>query len=639
MASMGLTMGELVKGRLAREFPDLHEIITGGTAADREAHSITPHGMADSAKTKTRAARAQARQRMRHKVANTVRGREAAKAKGRWEAAGHGTVQCERAQRCQKINVDVKAFAVAVASPDLHSHALPPRTVVEALSRLDAARWQAAIDEELASCRAFGVWEECELPAGKQALPSRFVLERKQDGRYKARLVAGGHRQQYGLDFEDMFAPVCSYRTMRMILAVSAHENLVLRQFDVRTAFLNGELEEEVYVRPPPGAEHLAVGNKRVLRLRRALYGLKQASRAWNKRLEGELRAKGFEQSDADPALRVLRGEGGAVLVMFYVDDGLVAAKTTADALVDLVGSMHIFEIRKLGEPQDFLGIRICRDRSAGTITVDQDDKAEAPAAEVGVSGQCRMVPMSPEVYWKLRGAQPGEPMTDKLRYQRVVGSLLHLAQCTRPDIALPVAALAAYSSAPSARHFAVLLDVVRYVGGTASRGITYGGKGHPLGFWCDANFAACRDTWRSTTGWVVTMYGGAVSWSSKKQATVAASTMGAEYQACGAAAREGMSLRKALGEMALLSSDFLLGGWVIIRCDNKAALSLCKDRKEGQRVKHIVIHHFARDHVASGELSFVYCKSEENVSDCLTKALARPLFEKGLEGLGMICT
>jgi hypothetical protein len=180
---------------------------------------------------------------------------------------------------------------------------------------------------------------------------------------------------------------------------------------------------------------------------------------------------------------------------------------------------------------------------------------------------------------------------------------------------------------------FAVLLDVVRYVGGTASRGITYGGKGHPLGFWCDANFAACRDTRRSTTGWVVTMYGGAVSWSSKKQAIAAASTVDAEYQACEAAAREGMSLRKALGQMTLLG---LLVGWT---CD-KAALSLWKDRKEGQRVKHIdVIHHFARDHVASGELSFVYCKSVEIVIDCLTKALSRPLFEKALDGLGMIST
>jgi hypothetical protein len=381
-----------------------------------------------------------------------------------------------------------------------------------------------------------------------------------------------------------------------MILAVSAHEDQVLRQFDVCTAFLNGELEEEVYVCPPPGAEHLAVGDKQVLRLPRALYGLKQALRAWNKRLEGELSVKGFEQSDADPALLIVHGEGGAVLVMFHVDDGLVAAKTTseADALVDVVGSM--FEIWKLGEPANFLGIHICRDRSAGTITVDQEDKATALAAELGVSGTFRIVPMTPEVFGELRGAQPGEPMADKRRYQQVVGSLLHLAQCTRSDIALPVAAMAAYSSAPSAHHYAVMLDLVRYVGGTTSRGITYGGNRQSLGFWCDANFATCKDTRRSITGWVVTMYGGAESWSSKKQAATAASSMDAEYQACGAAAREGMSLRKALGEMALLSPDFLLGGPVIIWCDNKAALSLCKDRKEGRRVEHIdVIHHFAR--------------------------------------------
>jgi hypothetical protein len=149
----------------------------------------------------------------------------------------------------------------------------------------------------------------------------------------------------------------------------------------------------------------------------------------------------------------------------------------------------------------------------------------------------------------------------------------------------------------------------------TAGRGLTLGGSDTPVGFWCNANFAACQDTRRSTTGWVVVMYGRAVSWASKKQPTAAASTMDAEYQARGAAARGGLSLGKALGEIALLSSAFPLGGPVVIRCDNQAALSLCKDRKEGQRVKHVdVIHHFARDHVASGELCFVYCKSEETL-------------------------
>ena len=513
-----------------------------------------------------------------------------------------------------------------------------PVSVADALSSPDAAEWQRAIDAEVASCIQFGVWEECDLPRGKQALPSRFVLERKRDGRYKARLVAGGHRQQHGLDFEETYAPVCSYRTMRMILAVCAHEGLEMRQFDISTAFLNGQLDEEVYMRAPSGAKSVASSSGRVLRLRRALYGLRQAGRAWNKRLEAELKGKGFVQSTADPSLWILHGEAGAVLTMLYVDDGLVAARTAAeaDALVDLVASM--FAIRKLGEPQDFLGIEITRDRSAHTISINQARKACALGAALGVAGERRSVPMSPDTYAGLRVARPGEQMSDVHVYQSVIGSLLHLAQCTRPDIALTVGALASFCSAPTVAHYNAVLDLVRYVGCTAERGITYGHTSAPVEVWCDANFAACQDTRRSTTGWVVVMYGGAVSWSSKKQPTTAASTMDAEYQACGSVAREGLSLLKALDELALLSSDFPVVGPLTVLCDNKAALSLCKDRKEGQRVKHIdIIHHFARDHVASGELQFVYCRSEANVSDCLTKALTRSAFESGLVGLGML--
>ena len=175
-----------------------------------------------------------------------------------------------------------------------------PKSVREALSRPDAAEWQRAIDEEVASCLEFGVWTPVELPHGKQALPSHFVLERKRCGRYKARLVAGGHRQTHGLDFDETYAPVCSFRTLRMVLAVAAHEDLELRQFDIRTAFLNGELREEVYIRQPNGARLGRAGQ--VLRLYRALYGLRQAGRAWNKRLEAALLEKGFVQSDSEPS-------------------------------------------------------------------------------------------------------------------------------------------------------------------------------------------------------------------------------------------------------------------------------------------------------------------------------------------------
>jgi hypothetical protein len=297
-----------------------------------------------------------------------------------------------------------------------------------------------------------------------------------------------------------------------------------------------------------------------------------------------------------------------------------------------------MFDIRELGEPTDFLGVQITRDKAAGTITIHQTDKALALAKGLKVEGTRKATPMTPKALSNLQSAQTGEHMADKEEYQAVLNSLLHLVQCTRPDLALAVGALAKYCSSPSVAHHAALLDVVKYVWCTASRGITFGHKRPPLEVWCDANFAACQDTRRSTTGWVVVMYGGAVAWASKKQPTTAASTMEAEYQACGAVAREGLSLLKMSRDLAQLSLDFPLSGPVVIGCDNKAAVSLCRDRKEGQLPKHIdVVHHFAQDRVMTGELEVTYCKSEDNVSDCLTKALPRPLFDKGLVGLGML--
>jgi hypothetical protein len=192
-----------------------------------------------------------------------------------------------------------------------------------------------------------------------------------------------------------MYAPVCSYRTLRILLAISAYEGLELRQFDIRTAFLNGNLDEEVCMKPPVGAEGVGCLRGRVLRLRRALYGLQQAPRAWHKRLTAELKAKGFVKSNADPshALWILYGSRG-VVALFYVDDGMVDAKTTeeAEALVQMLATL--FDIRALGEPMDFLGVRIHWVRSAGTISIDQEDKARALAVELKFcwranSGQC----------------------------------------------------------------------------------------------------------------------------------------------------------------------------------------------------------------------------------------------------------
>jgi hypothetical protein len=211
------------------------------------------------------------------------------------------------------------------------------------------------------------------------------------------------------------------------------------------------------------------------------------------------------------------------------------------------------------------------------------------------------------------------------------------MARCVRPDIAAPVGALAAFCSAPTAAHYVAMLSVIRYVGCTSDRGLTHGHTGMPVEMCCDANFVACLDTRRSVPAWVVVSCGAAVFWESYKQPTAAESTMDAEYQTCGAAAREALSFRKLLREFVLLSNALRLEGALHVYCDNKAALSLCKDRKETKRVKHFdMMHHLARDHVASGELMFLFCKSED-VSDCLTKARTRPLLQVGLVVLGML--
>jgi hypothetical protein len=202
----------------------------------------------------------------------------------------------------QDVDEDMAALTAAVDTPGPHNHALPPRTVAEGLARPDV-RWQAVIDEELAPCRKFGVWEEVHLPEKKQALPSVLIFEIKRDGRYKARLVAGGHRQRLGLDFEETYASVGCYRTMRMMMAIAAHEDLELRQFDIRTTSLNAWLQEEGYLQVPAGLKGKLGKGEKVLRLRRAIYGLRQASQAWN---EGELSRSGFVQSNADPSLWII---------------------------------------------------------------------------------------------------------------------------------------------------------------------------------------------------------------------------------------------------------------------------------------------------------------------------------------------
>jgi transposase InsO family protein len=252
---------------------------------------------------------------------------------------------------------------------------LEPTTWEEAMSGPYAADWLVACEEEMASLKANNTWELVELPGDAKAIPLKWVFKVKKDdngdiARFKARLVAKGYMQREGIDYEEVFAPVGKYTTLRTLMALAAGQDLHLHLLDIKTAFLNGDLEETVYVKQPTG---FALGDDAlVCKLNRALYGLHQAPRAWHERLKKELDKHGFEVSAADAGLYTFTSKTDTAYILVYVDDILMAAKelATIDRIKDIL--MNAFDARDLGEATVFLGITIARDWMKNLINLAQ---------------------------------------------------------------------------------------------------------------------------------------------------------------------------------------------------------------------------------------------------------------------------
>ena len=399
-----------------------------------------------------------------------------------------------------------------------------------------------------------------------------------------------------------------------------------MAQLDIKTAFLYGEIEEEVYMKLPPGYEHLGPPGS-VCRLIKAVYGLKQAPRAWNAVLREFLCSKGYQQSTADPSLYFRDTPQGRIYVLVYVDDCVVASK--AVALVEELESQiqERFDAHVLGNPQDYCGISIERNLEEGTIRLHQQNYVKQLLETWGMDGCTPVQNPQPSTPLVQEGeALIGEQLSD---YPSLVGSLMHLANCTRPDIAQPVSKLARYLKAPTTLHWHAALHLLKYLAGTSSLKLVYGMSSGLEGF-CDSDFAGDVDSRRSTSGFVFTLHGGAISWQSKLQPTVSLSTMEAEYQAAGLAGREQLWLSQLAVTLNLPES-------ALIQCDNAAALILLHNPMNTRLSKHIdVIHHFIRERVLSGELDFVRVDTTANVSDCLTKYVPNDKLNFCVRGMGL---
>jgi len=390
--------------------------------------------------------------------------------------------------------------------------------------------WQDAMDEEHSALIDNNTWELVDLPPKKKPIGCRWVYKVKYqpDGRvdkYKARLVARGFSQRQGIDYKETFSPVAKMSTIRLIVALATMHGWKLHQMDVKNAYLNGVLDEEVYMHQPPGYIDENHPTK-VCRLVRALYGLKQAGRQWYKQLHKFFTSNGFVRSLAEPTLYARKDQHGIVVCVVYVDDLIISGDDT-DGIKTLKGLLSsTFEMKDLKELHYCLGLEVLR--TSNYTFLLQHKYMEGILRKFSME-DCKPVSTPLEQNFRFPD-ESSDSEVDANRYRQLVGSLIYLT-ITRPDISFAVNVVSQFMQKPRESHLRTARRILRYIKGTLNFGIRYDGNNdlHLYGY-TDVDWAGNQLDRRSTSGYAFYIGSGAVSFSCKKQPTVALSSTEAEY-------------------------------------------------------------------------------------------------------------
>ncbi|KAJ3635178.1 hypothetical protein MTP99_008105 [Tenebrio molitor] len=514
----------------------------------------------------------------------------------------------------------------------------------QALTGPDAGEWLSAMVEEMKSILKNDTWKLVNRPRDIQVIGSRMVLRNKYraDGtfeRRKARLVAQSFSQKPGIHFSETFALVARFSSIRLVASLAAHYGMKIKQFDVKTAYLNEELEEEIFMEAPKGLEKFlgeiseSEGNsstglkaKRMLQefrkgdkvclLKKSLYGLRQAGRSWYCKLNKTLKNYGPIPTASDTCLfRIGSGED-VTLIAIYVDEILVASRDLKRISEIRRMLADQFEIKDLGDVKHCLGVEFSQ--VDGQVTMHQRGYVADVLERFGMS-ECKPVGTPVDLGTKLKrnGEQTEEGL--KLPYRELVGALTYLATTTRSDISFGVSCLGQFNNCYKEEHWKAAKRVLRYLRGTMGMGLTYGSNAEPIKGFVDTDWGSCPENRRSYTGFVSLLNGGPVSWDSKKQKTVALSTTEAEYMARSECVKEAIYLQRFLRELG-----FDKNAELVIFCDNRSCLKLAENPTFHARSKHIDIrHHFLRDALQDKKVSVAYVPTNGQVADFLTKGLA----------------
>jgi transposase InsO family protein len=524
-----------------------------------------------------------------------------------------------------------------------------PRNYQEAVSGPDAEKWKAAINEEITSLEELETWEVVPIPKDRKVISCKWVWRIKTDAqgqpaRYKARLVARGFTQVPGLDFTDTFAPVTRLETIRLLFALAVEKDWEVRQIDVKTAYLHGELDEEIYMEAPEGYD---VPEGHCLRLLKALYGLKQAGRQWYRKLKETLGEFSLTQVANEPNTFVTHkyvdGVKRTLVLPVYVDDLFpMGDKVLTDDF-----EVWVNKYFKTSPPTDasyLLGIRITRDRYSETpsLTLDQKGYIDNFLRRLNFIPPSRISPTPLSSSSKAQLVKNPSPKEDAdpimiHEYSSAIGCLMYLMLGTRPDLAFAVGRLSAFSHNPSRDHFLAVGRVLNYVHNSSTVGLRYyrtvnEGAAIPFAH-ADASYNCCNEDGKSISGHVFFLGNAAFSWYSKKQSTVATSTMEAEYIAVFAASQQAAWVRHFFELIG-----FPLSSPLTIHCDNEATLAVSKGEQTHSKSKHLNPKlHSVRERIESNQIELEYVASASNIADVLTKALPEDSFVSHSNSLGLL--
>lgn len=504
-----------------------------------------------------------------------------------------------------------------------------PRTYNEAINCKESQQWLEAMKKELNAIEENETWIVADLPKGRRAVGSKWVFKIKKDENgkpiYKARLVAQGFTQRIGIDYEEVFAPVTRDTTFRLLLSEAGTKGYSVNQYDIKTAFLNGKLDEEIYLEQPPGFKR---GNK-VYRLKKCLYGLKQAAHVWNQTLHESLIKNGCVQNETDKCLYRKDESGKICFIIIHVDD-MLTATNDKEFSMELMRKIGMdFEIKDLGKVKNYLGIDV--EEINGEYFISQKDHIDKIVKEIGlVDGKESKFPLDTG-YYKLEGKE----LSTNEEYRKMIGMLLYLSTKSRPDIAASVAILSQKVSKPRDCDWNEVKRVVRYLKGTSNTKLRLNMKeaNNIFEVFSDASWAEDKTDRKSNSGYLCQVNGGTVSWSCKKQSIVTLSSMESEYVALTEACKEVHWLKEVAKGFSINVPDK-----VVINTDSQSCIEAIRNQKFSFRTKHIdTRHHFIREQVNEGKVELKYKKTEENLADMMTKPLGSTKIKRHREEAGLI--